>query len=485
MKINFGKRGLALPIAVVILMPLLLSLMFYPIAHMELKDLPFGILSLDKGAETPAGEQNLGATMVEKIESGDFAEALGAGTQAAETDESPALSSAISFKVFDSQEALDEAFANKEIYGAFVIPADFSELQVAAMLAEQAPSADTENAVSPEELAALIASALSPEDMAALAAGGITPEDMAALTADSASPEAFMAFAAKAQELGIDVSGLAAQLQSAAAASSTDDASSDTVEIEKPAISILIDYAKSPMVASQMGTGISSMLAAAPVNVEVSMINEGPAADKSGTNIMSGMVSQMIVLLPLLICSLAASVLAVLALKVRAGETVAVQVKRYGLSLVVNAISSLVLSLMLYWVLTVIVGLPVDTFSSILYLWVISFFLMTFFGGLACIRGRIAVVAGVLILLLGMTSAYLPVEGLPVFWQNWVVPWVPEYYMGNGLREVIFAGGSLWNSGTIATGIYALIGLCVALIAVAVGKKSTEHKAETAKKTSS
>lgn len=84
-------------------------------------------------------------------------------------------------------------------------------------------------------------------------------------------------------------------------------------------------------------------------------------------------------------------------------------------------------------------------------------------------RGRLAGIVGALILLLGMTSAYLPFEALPVFWQDWVAPWVPELYMGNGLREVVFAGGSAWNAGTVCAGIYGLVGACVAATVIGTG----------------
>lgn len=222
--------------------------------------------------------------------------------------------------------------------------------------------------------------------------------------------------------------------------------------------------------------GIKGALGAPGMNTTLKMINEGPAQDMANTNMMAGMLSQMIVLMPLLICSIIAGALSVVSLKVRAGEHAAERAKRYAGSLALNAVASLVLSLMLYVVVRYVAGLEADMMPFVSYCWITALFLMTFFGGIGCIRGRLAAAVGVTILLLGITSAYLPFEALPAFWQDWITPWAPEFFMGNGLREVVFAGGSIWNQGTVATGIYACIGLFFGVLSVAVGNKASARR---------
>ncbi len=199
------------------------------------------------------------------------------------------------------------------------------------------------------------------------------------------------------------------------------------------------------------------------------------AMEGGASSMMSGMLSRMVILMPLLTCSLLAGALVAMGLKVRAGETAGVRAKRYVASLAVDAVAALVLVCMLFWVITFVAGLPVEFGPFAGYCWLVSFLLMAFFGGLACIRGRVAAVVGALILVLGMTSAYLPVEAMPAFWQDWVVPWAPEYYMGNGLREVVFAGGSVFNSGAACVGICAAVGVCCAALGIGMGNKLAEH----------
>lgn len=462
-----GRKGVAFAVVMTVVVPLALGLLFYPIAHMELRDLPFGVLTLDEGVQTPVGEVNAGDEMADRIESGGLAESLG-GSEGASGGSS--LSDAITFRAFGSQEELDAAFDANEIYGAIIIPENFSQLQAGSLLASQAAGAD---------LTALAGAAGT--DVAALAgAAGTNPSALAGAAEADAS--------ALAESAGIDPSALAtgAGADGSAQAAQTTDAgtSSDQAEeTERPVIEIVIDYAKSPLIASQMQTGMTSAFAGASdrLDVEVSVIDEGPAAsvDVGGGNPMGGMLSQMAVLMPLLICSIVAGVLAVKGLGVRDRETASGRAKAYAATLAVDAVAAATLSLMLFWVISFVAGLPADFAGFFGYCWVASFFLMVFAGGLACVRGRLAIVVGALILLLGMTSAYLPVESLPAFWRDWVVPWAPEYYLGNGLREVVFAGGAVWNAGTACTGVYALVGLCFAALGIGVaGRRGRRDAAD-------
>ena len=60
-----GHVRLALPSAIVLVVACVMGLVFYPMAHMEMRDLPFAVLSLDEGAQTPAGQMNAGNMLVE------------------------------------------------------------------------------------------------------------------------------------------------------------------------------------------------------------------------------------------------------------------------------------------------------------------------------------------------------------------------------------------------------------------------------------
>ena len=111
---KLGKRKYVLPLGIIIAVACIFSLVFYPMANMGMKNLPFAIVCLDEGVETSEGDVNLGDLVVNKITE----------STAEEGEESP-----IQWTRLSSQEELDQAMSNNEFYGAMVIPCDFSQRQ--------------------------------------------------------------------------------------------------------------------------------------------------------------------------------------------------------------------------------------------------------------------------------------------------------------------------------------------------------------------
>lgn len=71
---KLGKAKYVVPLLIGIVAACVMSVMFYPMANMEMKGLPFAVLSLDEGVETPQGDMNVGDTLVENITSATAAE---------------------------------------------------------------------------------------------------------------------------------------------------------------------------------------------------------------------------------------------------------------------------------------------------------------------------------------------------------------------------------------------------------------------------
>lgn len=120
---KLGKRKYVLPLGIIIAVACIFSLIFYPMANMEMKNLPFAIVCLDEGVETSEGDVNLGDLVVNKITE----------STAEEGEESP-----IQWTRLSSQEELDQAMSNNEFYGAMVIPRDFSQRQYDALCSNHA-----------------------------------------------------------------------------------------------------------------------------------------------------------------------------------------------------------------------------------------------------------------------------------------------------------------------------------------------------------
>lgn len=111
---TLGKRRYALPIVVILAVLIIFPTMFYPMANMQVKDLPFAFLNHDKEIATAQGPMNLGSKVAEQIGG----------------------SGAIKLRPVSSQAEIDELFEDQEIYGAIVIPENFTASALAARLGQ-------------------------------------------------------------------------------------------------------------------------------------------------------------------------------------------------------------------------------------------------------------------------------------------------------------------------------------------------------------
>ena len=428
---KLGKRKYVVPLAIGIVVACVMSLMFYPMANMEMKGLPFAVLSLDEGVETPQGAVNAGDTIVENITS---------ATETEDGEESP-----IAWTQVGSQEELDEALENGEFYGALVVPADFSEKQVAAKQAE------TQELMAQAQ-AMMAAQAQAAERAQAAAAGGDAAAAMAA-----------------AGQAG-------SQDQTAAmAAAAGDEAATEAEEVEAPALKVIIDKAKSPLVATQMEASITSMFQQLGVGVETEMIHTGEAAssdDAAAANPMAGMMSLQLSIMPLFMISMVTALVLSRVFKKKPGATSAERWKSIGLQAVYVAAASLIASLCVYCMLLWIAGVEVSMASAVLYMWFASFCVMLLFLGAFNVSVGLGGLLVVVCFTCGMMTGVLPFEALPAFWQDWVYPWAPQRFIGEGMRAVMYLDAGAWNVGSVPLAIYAAVGAALACIAVLLpGKK--------------
>lgn len=103
-----------LPFGIVLVFLCMWSLLMFPMAHTEPKEVPYGIVNLDQGLQTPQGSTNAGQALIDKVTA-----------QAEDADGE----SSISWVAFSSEDELDQAFNNGELYGAVVIPSGFTQSQ--------------------------------------------------------------------------------------------------------------------------------------------------------------------------------------------------------------------------------------------------------------------------------------------------------------------------------------------------------------------
>ena len=350
---KLGPRKYALPALVVILVGCVMALMFYPILHMSPKELPFAVLSLDKGATTPQGEVNAGTMMSDKLVN---AEAPADGTTAP-----------IAWHLVETQQELDEAIANNEYFGALTIPADFTQGQALAQLGQG----------------------------------------------------------------------------------------------EAPHVDVVLDNAKSPLMATQMQALMGTMFGQLGISADITVIHTGDAGTTS-VSPLAGMMSQQVGVMPLMIMSLIGSILLTRIFPKKQASSTAKRFAVLGKQLGYAAGASLLASLMAVWLLNGLVGAAAPFGTTMVFFWFASFAVMALFLGAFNVAFPLGVLVVIGALLCGMMTAVLPPEVLPAFWANWIYPWVPQPFIAGGLRDILYMGAGLMPRGS--GGLFALGGIGLALV---------------------
>ena len=463
---KLGKAKYVVPLLIGIVAACVMSVMFYPMANMEMKGLPFAVLSLDEGVETPQGDMNVGDTLVENITS---------ATAAEDGEESP-----IAWTKVGSQKELDEALENGEYYGAIIVPADFSAQQMAVKQAEtKASLAQAQALMDAHAQAKAAAAAQAAAAGGEAAAGGDQAAAMAAAAAggEAAGGDQAAAMAAAAAAQGGDAAAAAqgdAAQAAALAAAAQDDGASEAEEVEAPALKVLIDKAKSPLVASQMGASIPSMFQQMGVDVDVETIHEGSASDGDGAaaNPMSGMVSLQLAIMPLFMVSMMTGLFLSRIFGKKTDATSAERWKSIGIQAAYAVVASLIVSLCAFCMLLWIAGIEAPMDAIVPFMWLASFCVMLVFIGAFNISTALGGLLALVGFALGMMTGTFPFEALPAFWQDWVYPWAPQRFMSEGIRAILYLDAGAWNAGSLPLLIVGAVGAMLTCIAALVpGKK--------------
>jgi hypothetical protein len=415
---NMGKRKYAMPLVAIIAVFCVMSLVVYPILNATPKNIPFALLSLDEGAKTPLGNVNMGDALVEN---------LSAGLPVAEGQESP-----IAFTVLDSQEALDEAMENNEYYGAIVIPADFTAGTLAAKQAET-------------QAALTQAQALQ----AAQAQSGADPTAAPTGTDPTAAPTT------------------AAPTGAAPTAAPTGaDSAADAVVA--PSLTVLINPSKNAMVASTMQSALTTVFYANGIKAEFATVN---SVDIGG-GAMAGMMSGQMLIMPFVMMTLVTSMLLFYTMRPAKGASRSAKYKAFGRQAAYAVVLSLLVAAAAIAIVTWFGGMNLPVGNAIIFLWIASFCMILLFVGALDIAAPLGVLVVLLVFGCGMSIAMLAPEMLPSLWRDFVYPWVPQHFVGDGLRSIIYRGDSAVNASTLPLVITGCVGvLLLGLAGLIPGRK--------------
>ena len=405
LKEKMGSRALAVPFAIGLAMLCVLGLAIAPMFSASPRNVPMAVVNLDEGAQLSSGDtMNAGAALAETL--------AAAADAAGEDGEAP-----IAWTELDSRDALDAALDAGEFYGAVVIPADFTARQMAGQTAA--------------------AEALQ-DGMATLAAS----------QAQAAAAPADQAQAMQAQAVQGVVAAVAQAQESA----------------DKPTVEIVLDLAKSPMLAQTMQSSLSVQMAAAGLQADIETIGSAEGGDGP----LASMMSVQFMVMPLFMMSIVMGVLCVVLVWPGRAASRAEKVRAVARQALYCIVASLVAAVAAYGIVAWIGGVSVDA-SAVLLLWLSSFCLMCAMAGL----GDIALPLGALTMLalfaLGMATAILPAPMLPDFWANCVLPWAPQACIGDNLRGVIYLGAGAFDAGVWQVLVWLGVGALAFAVAVLAG----------------
>lgn len=428
---KLGKRKFIIPFVLPVVVICLFSLMFCPMAQMELKNLPVAVVNLDEGVELPSGTLNIGSEITEGLESGEGIESIsvssGLSAAASQQEEnksgeeasdqsSTIMHDALSWSVLESEESAESAFANHDYYALIVIPKDFTLSQIGSRL-------DTfmENATE------------------ATSAGGSQ--------------------SAGGLQENAQLMGVIAQLKQQAA------------EVEDGSLKVLIDNAKSPLIATQLNSAMNTLFAQKGISAEISVENAG-GYEVDASSPMSSMISQQLVIIPAVIGGLICAILINRVLRIAESSKTKDVAQTIGKQLVVALICSLLVALCVWALVGAICGIELPFANSVLFVWLSTFCFVVLLLGFLDIALPLGVLVAITILVLGNMLGVLPYEVLQPFWQDFVYPWVPQRFFGDGVRAVMYLGEGAINSATVPLLIAGGIGVLLMLIKLGIPGKS-------------
>lgn len=603
---KLGKRAFAIPIVLLILLGCFFSLIFYPMAHLEIKNIPFAITSLDEGVNTSEGTVNIGSLFVENISQG---------------TSNDSESSPIQWQPYDSQEAVDAALQSNDVFGAIVIPSDFSQKQYDQLVTtlndqvEELQSSLSENMPSPaSSLSSLSASTtsnnpeLSPQALAMIQAAQqiaakattdaqsstqsfqdiqqsilileqqitaaqaavadmqacldsaseektrlqnlidegtatdderIQYEELSALipqyeeqlttaqnnlqslttevekeisnaenaqanlanaqanlqtasanaiaVQQTASTSALLASQASAMTQAIasiqdtlgslsfsdqfsNMSETVAARSMSSIAETIEEGTNNEENTDSAKILVYLNVAKSPLIANTLESTLQLMFAQAGLDAQIVKINEGVMAsdesDTSQTNPMSTMIAQQIAIIPVVVVSCIAGLIVSRLFKISDKTTRKQRFQCVLQQLLYSILFSLLVSLTAFAMLTYVSEVHAPALESILYMWICSLSLMTIITGLANIAFGLGVLTFACTVAFGMMLGVLPYEALPAFWCDWVYPWAPQRFFGEGIRAILYLGEGAWNCGSNILAPIGLAGIAISILSL-------------------
>ncbi|MDR0488701.1 MAG: ABC transporter permease [Propionibacteriaceae bacterium] len=427
---HIGPQKYVIPIGIVLVISCVFGVMMYPLLNSAPKEVPLAILSLDKGMTTPAGDVNMGEAMVNQM-------VMGAAT----SEDAP-----IAWSKFDTQASLDKAMDDNEFYAAVIIPTEFTVTKIASQASGATP--EIPQSTPSETPTSTPTDSVTPSTPTSTPSGTETPSSTE--TPPSATETPAAPATTKPEE-------------------PVEEPASPTAPATSLPVKLIINQGKSPMLAAQMQSALTTQLAQTGLTVEVETIN----AANVGTG-FGAMMSGNILTMPLFMMSAMCAILLGLIFRPKPGSGPGGRLGQYFLQILYGAVVAGLIGAAGVAILKWAGGVDVPLIPLVTFLSVASMCLITLFQGFFNLARPLGVLVVLTCFACGMSTGMLPREMLPEFWQNWVYPWAPQRYVSQGAGSILYMGKGALNPSIIPLIIMGAIGLVLMILRGAIGRKAVE-----------
>ncbi|MDY5153327.1 hypothetical protein SAMN05421878_11038 [Actinobaculum suis] len=405
---------------------------FTPMLRMDVKELPVVAFSADTGVKTPRGEIKIGdqvlAQMVEKVNA----------------------QGALKVTVVDAP--LDAAHLDS-YYAALVIPADFSQKVLATA---QPPAAAT--TVLPDS-APDSALESAPESAAVSAAGEVpAPADTGA-----AGPTITLKINQGKNPLAASIIAQGVQELTGALASELELTGELPSELASALPGALTKENMGNPNADSANLAREGQAAASLPELQVEYYNPVPAA----LGIAGSLAPMGFVMLLLWPSNVGGLLLANATRQQNGWKAFANQL--LGMVVTAAAIAAIAVGL-----LSALLRTQVPFGTMFAFSWIVTLALLALVVGCVGLCGRWGMAIPVCVHIISMTTVTFPAEFLPPLWRDWIYPWTPLQFFGNGVREVLYLDQTSLPSQTGA--FLVIFGVGVVLMLLGLGRTALARR---------
>lgn len=157
------------------------------------------------------------------------------------------------------------------------------------------------------------------------------------------------------------------------------------------------------------------------------------------------MLGQQLAIMPTVILSIVGAFLISRGVRADKGAGRSARLAAYGSQAGVAVLVSGLVGLAIPAMLRVVTDTSFSYWALAGFIWMASLSPMVLILGAVAVAAPLGAFIAAAVIPFGTAAGVVPAEALNAFWRDWVYPWVPQHFIGDGVRQVLFVGAGAWN----------------------------------------